>query len=94
MRSRYSAYFAGQRAYLLTTWHPAGRPARLDLDPALRWLGLEILATTGGSPFHTEGTVTFRARGARGTTPYILEEHSRFVRYQGAWVYLDALPTP
>ncbi|PJN36752.1 hypothetical protein CG747_31340 [Streptomyces sp. CB02959] len=92
MRSRYSAFAVGDTAYLLRSWHSTTRPATLELDPVQRWTGLEILATTGGSAFHTEGTVAFRAhyavRGHAGSQ----EEHSRFVREDGRWVYVDALP--
>ncbi|MFI2415934.1 YchJ family protein [Streptomyces sp. NPDC018947] len=85
MRSRYSAFVKGDAGYLLRTWHPRTRPARLDLDPGTRWTGLEILGTTDGSPFHTTGTVTFRASYRGGS----LHEHSRFERSDGAWVYVD-----
>lgn len=85
MRSRYSAFVKGDAGYLLRTWHPRTRPARLDLDPGMRWTGLEILGTTDGSPFHTTGTVTFRASYRGGS----LHEHSRFERSDGAWVYVD-----
>ncbi|MFF4051584.1 YchJ family protein [Streptomyces chartreusis] len=85
MRSRYSAFVKGDPAYLLRTWHPRTRPARLDLDPAMRWTGLEILATTDGSAFHTTATVTFRASYRDGS----LHERSRFERVDGAWVYVD-----
>ncbi|CAM5569942.1 hypothetical protein SCHAM137S_06972 [Streptomyces chartreusis] len=85
MRSRYSAFVKRDPAYLLRTWHPRTRPARLDLDPGMRWTGLEILATTDGSAFHTTGTVTFRASYREGS----LHERSRFERVDGAWVYVD-----
>ncbi|WP_030418048.1 YchJ family metal-binding protein [Streptomyces sp. SCSIO 75703] len=85
MRSRYSAFARGDAAYLLRTWHPRTRPARLDLDPATRWTGLEILGTSGGSAFHSTGTVEFRASYRGGS----LHEHSRFERSGGAWVYVD-----
>ncbi|MFJ8228917.1 YchJ family protein [Streptomyces sp. NPDC094448] len=89
MRSRYSAFVAGDTGYLLRTWHPATRPPELELDPLMVWEGLEITATTDGSPFHTDGTVTFRARyrhrGQRGE----LHERSTFGRVDGAWVYID-----
>ena len=49
MRSRYSAFALGLPAYLLATWHPTTRPARLVLDPEQEWLGLTVLAATGGS---------------------------------------------
>ncbi|MFG2355453.1 YchJ family protein [Streptomyces sp. NPDC048521] len=85
MRSRYSAFVKGDAGYLLRTWHPRTRPERLDLDPRMRWTGLEILGTTDGSAFHTAGTVTFRASYRGGS----LLERSRFERVEGAWVYVD-----
>jgi SEC-C motif-containing protein len=89
MRSRYSAFVVRDTAYLMRSWHPDTRPAELDLDPGLGWERLEILGSTEGGPFHTTGTVEFRAhyreRGHSGT----LHENSRFVRHDGAWVYLD-----
>ncbi|MFR9800247.1 YchJ family protein [Streptomyces sp. MS06] len=85
MRSRYSAFVKQDAGYLLRTWHPRTRPERLDLDPGMRWTGLEILGTSGGSAFHTTGTVTFRASYRGGS----LHERSRFERVDGAWVYVD-----
>ncbi|GGS96965.1 MULTISPECIES: YchJ family protein [Streptomyces] len=85
MRSRYCAFVRLDAAYLLRTWHPRTRPVRLDLDPAMRWTGLEILGTTDGSAFHTTGTVTFRASYRGGS----LHERSRFQRIDGGWVYVD-----
>ncbi|MFE6228367.1 YchJ family protein [Streptomyces sp. NPDC057854] len=89
MRSRYSAFAAGDAAYLLRTWAPETRPATLDLDPGMRWTGLEILDTTDGTAFHQAGTVTFRAHYTHGGTPGTLHERSRFTRHEGAWVYVD-----
>jgi len=85
MRSRYSAFVRLDAAYLLRTWHPRTRPARLDLDPGMRWTGLEILGTGDGSAFHSTGTVEFRASYRGGS----LHERSRFERVDGAWVYVD-----
>ncbi|MEU5432760.1 YchJ family metal-binding protein [Streptomyces sp. NPDC020719] len=93
MRSRFSAFAVGDEPYLLRTWHPDHRPASLDLDPAMRWTRLEILDTTDGSAFHTTGTVTFRAHYTHDGATDSLHEQSRFVRYEGAWVYLDAVFT-
>ncbi|MEV7085011.1 YchJ family metal-binding protein [Streptomyces sp. NPDC093085] len=89
MRSRYSAFAVRDAAYLLRTWAPATRPATLDLDTATRWQGLEILATTEGTAFHTTGTVTFRARHTTPAGPGEQRERSRFERHDGAWVYVD-----
>ncbi|USQ87386.1 YchJ family metal-binding protein [Streptomyces phaeoluteigriseus] len=85
MRSRYSAFVKGDAGYLLRTWHPRTRPGRLDLDPGMRWTGLEILDTVDGSAFHTTGVVEFRASYRGGA----LRERSRFERVEGAWVYVD-----
>ncbi|WP_282693408.1 YchJ family metal-binding protein [Streptomyces sp. CC208A] len=89
MRSRYSAFVVRDTAYLLRTWAPGTRPGTLDLDPAMRWTGLEIRETTEGTAFHQRGTVTFLARYVHGGEPGSLYERSRFTRHDGAWVYVD-----
>jgi SEC-C motif-containing protein len=90
MRSRYTAFALGDTAYLLRTWHPSARPASLELDPTTRWTGLEVLRTTGGGFLHTEGTVEFRAHYIESGRAEVMHEHSRFVREDGAWRYLDS----
>ncbi|MFJ4245390.1 YchJ family protein [Streptomyces iakyrus] len=85
MRSRYCAFVQGDAGYLLRTWHPRTRPGTLELDPRMRWTGLEILGTSGGSAFHSAGTVEFRASYRGGS----LHERSSFERVDGAWVYVD-----
>lgn len=85
MRSRYSAFVTGEAGYLLRTWHPRTRPERLELDPGMRWTGLEILSVSDGSAFHPTGTVEFRASYRGGS----LHELSRFERVDGVWVYVD-----
>ncbi|GGJ01959.1 YchJ family protein [Streptomyces brasiliensis] len=85
MRSRYCAFVVGDAGYLLRTWHPRTRPARLELDAGMRWTGLEVLDARDGSAFHSTGTVTFRASYRGGS----LHERSRFERVGGAWVYVD-----
>ena len=91
MRSRYSAFAVGDRDHLMRSWHPRTRPRHLELDPGIEWLRLEVLSSTGGTPFHQEGTVDFRAVHRQGGREEVLAEHSRFVRHEGEWVYLDAL---
>ena len=92
MRSRYTAFALGDTAHLLASWHPDTRPARLRLDPAQRWTGLEVTATDGGGLLGTTGTVDFRAHWSAGRRTGVLSEHSRFVRFDGRWVYLDGDP--
>jgi SEC-C motif domain protein len=91
MRSRYSAFAVGDAGYLLATWHPTTRPRTLDLDPDVRWTGLDVLATTAGTLLSTEGTVEFRAHYVRDRAAGSQHENSRFVRDGGQWRYLDGI---
>ncbi|MDI1465838.1 YchJ family protein [Catellatospora sp. KI3] len=91
MRSRYSAFALGDAAYLLRTWHPRTRPRRLDLSDSPRYTRLEVLETTGGSMFETEGRVRFAAHYVDGGQPGVLREHSTFVREHGHWLYVGPL---
>lgn len=91
MRSRFSAFSLGDDDYLLRTWYSATRPPHVDLDKALRWVRLEVVEATDGSVFHTEGTVRFRAHYVERGRAGQMDEHSRFVRYEGNWVYVGAL---
>ncbi|MET8145549.1 YchJ family metal-binding protein [Sphaerisporangium sp. NPDC005288] len=93
MRSRYAAFAVEDEAYLLRTWHPTTRPPRVEFERGMRWTGLEIEDVSGGSPVHTDGTVTFRAGYTYRGRPGELREKSRFARHQGAWTYLDAVAT-
>lgn len=88
MRSRYCAFVLHDDAYLLRTWHPATRPTSVSFDPALRWTGLEILATDAGGPDDTDGVVEFRAHFTRSGEAEALHEVSRFRRQDGAWLYV------
>jgi SEC-C motif-containing protein len=94
MRSRYSAFAVGDPAYLLATWHPTTRPRTLELDPDVRWTGLDVLATTGGSLLSADGTVEFRAHHRVAGRPGAQHENSRFLREQGRWYYLDGVTRP
>ncbi|MFI6865364.1 YchJ family protein [Nocardia sp. NPDC050406] len=89
MRSRFSAFAVGDEDYLLHSWAPETRPDEVAFEPGVRWERLEILGATGGGPFHTEGTVEFRAHYRAHGQPGQLHENSHFRRHDGAWVYLD-----
>ncbi|WP_366145400.1 YchJ family metal-binding protein [Candidatus Accumulibacter sp. ACC007] len=89
MRSRYSAYVLAIEAYLLATWHPSTRPARIDPDGALapQWLGLQVRrhVTTGPA----SAIVEFVARYCVGGRAQRLHEVSHFVQQAGRWYYVD-----
>ena len=92
MRSRFSAYALSIASYLLQSWHSTTRPQPLVLNRSTQWTRLEILNTTDGGPFHTTGTVEFRAYyRERGGAEQFMQENSTFAREDGAWVYVSAL---
>lgn len=92
MRSRFSAFAVGDASYLLATWHATTRPERLDLDPDTRWYRLDIVATEAGGLLERDGVVEFTAWYRHPDGNGSLHERSRFVREDGAWFYVDAIP--
>ena len=89
MRSRYSAYVAGDADYLLETWDAQTRPPAVQLDPEQRWLGLKIYRTELGGVADDEGTVEFAARFKVHGRGHRLRERSRFCKRDGRWFYVD-----
>ncbi len=89
MRSRYSAFARGDATYLLATWHPRTRPATLDLEPGLRWLGLEVRQHRSTGNDSAEVEFVARSRPAGSGPAHRLHERSRFQREDGRWYYLD-----
>ena len=87
MRSRYSAFVRGDGAHLLATWHPSTRPAALDLEPGVKWLGLAVRDHRPIDADHAEVEFVARSRPAGRATR--LHERSRFVREGGRWYYVD-----
>ena len=91
LRSRYTAFVRERADHLLATWHPAHRPATLDFEPGVKWLGLEVRRHRVTGPDTAE--VEFVARQRIAGRAVRLHENSRFVRdlVQGVprWLYLD-----
>ena len=81
MRSRFTAFAAGDSEHLLRTWHPRTRPEEVALDDRLRWVDLRILSTG-------PDTVEFIARYQGPEGPGELHENSRFAQRAGRWFYL------
>ena len=88
MRSRYTAFVREQADYLLATWHLSRRPASLDFDPGVRWLGLEVKDRKSVDATHAEVAFVARSRDASGRASR-LAERSRFVCEDGRWYYVD-----
>ncbi len=91
MRARYSAYVRRNADYLLASWHPSTRPTALDLDAGGRtiWLGLTVQRTlvTGDDTAEVVFLARYRIGGGSAVR---MVEHSRFIREDGQWYYLDA----
>lgn len=85
MRARYSAYALGDAAYVKASWHPDTRPQTLDLPGGDRWLGLTVISSGAQGD---AGDVHFQATCRDDNGFALLEEHSRFLREQGEWLYL------
>lgn len=94
MRSRFSAFARGLAPYLLASWHPSTRPARVDLEDGTIWRRLQIVDTVAGGSDDAEGVVEFRASYRDADGAGLLTERSRFTRVDGRWVYLDAVELP
>jgi SEC-C motif-containing protein len=84
MRSRYSAFALAERDYLLETWHEDFRPARLELDAGINWLGLEIISAEHEK---TNAQVEFEASLLVAGEVSAMRERSEFVLRQGRWLY-------
>lgn len=94
MRSRYTAYAAGDVAYLQRTLapeHRAGFDVK-DVEAGMReteWVGLDILDTQDGGTNDDTGIVEFAARFKTQGKLHMLQERSRFRREGGQWVYVE-----
>ena len=88
MRSRYAAFVALDREWLLASWHESTRPAMLELDPAIKWLGLEVKEHAVIDDTHAEVEFVARSRTGGGRAQR-LHERSRFVKEGGRWYYVD-----
>jgi SEC-C motif-containing protein len=84
MRSRYCAYALGDGEYLSRTWHPDFRSRGLTLDPDIRWLGLEIIASEQQG---RQATVEFEARLLVNGQVQAMREKSNFTENDGRWTY-------
>jgi SEC-C motif-containing protein len=89
MRSRYTAFVRSDVAHLLATWHASTRPASMDFDEGVKWLGLEVKRHKPIDEGHAE--VEFVARSRLQGRGQRLHERSRFVREDGHWFYVDGV---
>ncbi len=87
MRSRYTAFVLQNEPYLLATWHASTRPATVEFQPGMKWLGLKIIsAQEAGDRATVEFIARYRVSGGSAAR---LHERSNFVHEQGRWFYVD-----
>ncbi len=94
MKSRYSAYAAGESAYIIKTTHPDNPDFSEDMQAWKRSIdlfsqethfqGLKILEWIDAE---AEAYVTFKASLSTGE----LIEKSRFLKISGRWLYVDGV---
>jgi len=84
MRSRYSAYVLHEIDYLAQTWHPDYRPADLEPDRSLTWLGLTVM---DHAEQQDRASVEFEARYLVGDRVDAIHESSSFLHEKGRWWY-------
>lgn len=90
MRSRYSAYATGKIDWIRKTWAEENCPSDLEIEPDVKWLGLDVKSENRIDEDH--GTVTFVARGrSGGRGAFRMKEKSLFEKRNGQWVYVKAL---
>lgn len=94
MRSRYTAHTLLATDYLWATWSPEQRlrSSKEDIQQwasSCDWLGLQIVATQGGTPEDAEGIVEFIALFHQNGQLQQHHEVSVFKQVLGRWLYVD-----
>jgi len=99
MRSRYSAYAAGEVSYLLATTAPESPHARADrsvwAEEVRRWcqaVEFRQLQVFSASEEGNSGEVRFFATLFHGAEEVSFGEISSFVRREGRWYYVAGEP--
>ena len=92
MRSRFSAFYLKNAAYVLATWDASTRPASVDFaGDTTQWQRLEITETQKGGAGDTVGKVSFNAYFLQEGQEGVMGETSRFKKTDGRWFYVDGI---
>jgi SEC-C motif-containing protein len=95
MRARYSAYAAGEVRYIMDTTHPDSPYYQTERKAwfkelkayvnQVQFLGLRVISSGSDGDV---GHVRFRATLMQDGRDASFEEHSRFERVDGVWLYV------
>lgn len=96
MRSRYSAFVAGDVDYILKTYSSETRPIEereeiLQWAQSVEWRGLKILLSQKGAVDDAIGWVEFQASYIENGQEQCMHEKSFFNRESGDWVYVSGV---
>lgn len=94
MRSRYAAFTLANGDYLMESHHISTRPVNEKEEivawaKSVEWVKLEIKASSKGMKDDSEGSVRFKAYFKENGKQRFIKEHSKFVKEDGVWYYLD-----
>jgi SEC-C motif-containing protein len=94
MRSRYSAFFYNNTAYLLATMHPDKQDPKSEEQlgntvEQCEWITLKILECKKGTAEDEQGVVEFIASYREAGRQGFLYERSDFSKLGGEWFYVD-----
>ncbi|MBQ4835304.1 YchJ family protein [Pseudoalteromonas luteoviolacea] len=96
MRSRYSAYCTKECEYILNTYASKTRSEHTVEDilmfaQQVKFVHLDVIETDQDDQYQY---VEFKASYLEGVQLSVLHERSRFVKENGAWLYLDGALYP
>ena len=99
MRSRYTAYVVGAIDYIIETYHEESRaPVNYEVtkrwSEKAKWLGLNIIAVSGGDGEAVTGIVHFEAYYEQDFKSYTHHETARFKKVNERWFYVDGDVVP
>lgn len=87
MRSRFSAFYLKDDAWLNQSWDHSTRPKKMAFDADLKWLDLTIIQTNDID--HLNSNVEFEARYLKAGKVDAIHENSHFIKREKQWLYVD-----
>lgn len=91
MRSRYCAYTSAKVDYLLATWQAGYRPPSIEIDPRIKWIGLQVIKFAQSAE---QASVEFEAKMLVDNRVEAMHECSSFIKEEGRWFYRDGIMLP
>lgn len=87
MRSRFSAFYLNNEAWLKLSWDDSTRPSNIQFEDGLNWLDLTII--NHANIDNLNATVEFEARYLKSGKVQAIHENSHFIKCNGHWFYVN-----